>query len=235
MNLIKNVDGNPDIWKGKVRQDLDTIQRNFNALQASHDALKLEVETIEAPAPAVINAQNLVTAVPSTDFLTTVAVGAGLSGDGTPAHPLIASGGGTTNVLSLSRTLTSLECQTLFSVPIPLLPATAGVGWAPLILFAYSHQLTTMFYTTAAGLFYAPTTWTGATPNLTPATGLISPFQTSPAGDTWATKVAANVNWPSTISGLPLYIESNIDQLPGFDPGNLNSVKITLAYLALTF
>lgn len=95
MNLIKNVDADWNTAKGRVRQDLDTIQRNYNALQAQLDALSKVVNTPAAVPAATIAANNRVT-VPTGDFLSTVAVGAGLTGDGRVTNPLIATASGLT-------------------------------------------------------------------------------------------------------------------------------------------
>jgi hypothetical protein len=95
VNLVKNVDGEWSTAKGRVRQDLDSIQRAYNALQAQFDALYKQVNTA-APVPAAtISASNQVT-VPTGDFLSVVATNGGLTGNGTAADPLIATGGGVT-------------------------------------------------------------------------------------------------------------------------------------------
>lgn len=91
MNLVKNVDGDWSTAKGRVRQDLDSVQRAFNALQAQFDALFKQVNTPAAIPAATITAANKVT-VPNGDFLSVVAVGAGLTGDGRVVNPLVATG-----------------------------------------------------------------------------------------------------------------------------------------------
>ncbi len=92
MNLTKNVSGTWEQMNNYLRADLDTIQRNFNALQAELEALKTQVNTPAPVAPAIISAANKVT-VPTGDFLSVVAIGAGLTGDGRATNPLSAVGG----------------------------------------------------------------------------------------------------------------------------------------------
>lgn len=85
MNLIKNVDGDPKVWKGKVRQDLDVIQRTINALIAQVNAIVIPTPT----PPAVVSSANTVTTFDD-DFLRSVATVplSGLTGKGTITDPL---------------------------------------------------------------------------------------------------------------------------------------------------
>jgi len=103
VNLIKNVDAPWETAKGRVRQDLDTIQRNINGLQADLAALTKVVNTPDPVPAAVISASNQVT-VPTGDFLSVVSIGSGLTGNGTPTNPLIASASGL--ILATSSGLT---------------------------------------------------------------------------------------------------------------------------------
>lgn len=85
MNLIKNVDGDWTQSKTKIRQDLDTIQRNINQILAQINAPEPEEEV----APATISAINTVTTYTGTP-LTSVAVKPGslITGNGIITSPL---------------------------------------------------------------------------------------------------------------------------------------------------
>ncbi len=89
MQLIKNVDGTWGYSKQRVRQDLDTIQRTVNQLQATLLALKTQVNTPLPTPPAVVSSANTVTTFDD-DFLRSVATVplSGLTGKGTITDPL---------------------------------------------------------------------------------------------------------------------------------------------------
>lgn len=85
MNLIKNVTGDWEASKQKLRSDLDEIQRNINNLTALVTAV---TPPVPIP-PAVISSANTVTTFTG-DFLRTVATVplGGLTGNGTITNPL---------------------------------------------------------------------------------------------------------------------------------------------------
>lgn len=87
MNLVKNVDGEWVRAREHVRQDLDTIQRTVNQLQATLAALTTQVNTPVAKAPATIRPDGRVI-THTGDYLTSVAAIGALTGNGTPSNPL---------------------------------------------------------------------------------------------------------------------------------------------------
>lgn len=126
MNLIKNVDGDWAQSKLRIRQDLDTIQRNINQILAQINAPE---PAVEVP-PATISSANTVTTY-GTSPLTSVAVKPGslitgngrittpldmpgvnvaaagaLTGNGTSASPLSVSVDGSTITINGSNQLT---------------------------------------------------------------------------------------------------------------------------------
>lgn len=161
MNLIKNVDATWDASKGRVRQDLDTIQRTFNGLQAQLDALTKRFNTAAPVPPAVISAANTVTTFEG-DALRSVATvpHGGLVGNGTITNPLgvsvdgstvtinsdgqLVSGAGTGAVIhSVSGVITDAQLRALNSTPVTLLAAAgAGLVNAPLLFLAHTTMVT---------------------------------------------------------------------------------------------
>lgn len=82
MNLIKNVDGPWEMAKQRIRQDLDTIQREVNQLRGM-----IVAPTTEDVLPATITQGGRVITYGGKG-LTSVAISYGLKGSGTPASPL---------------------------------------------------------------------------------------------------------------------------------------------------
>ncbi len=149
MNLIKNVSGDWDTSKQKLRADLDEIQRNVNQILAQINA---PVTPTPVP-PPVISSANTVTTFGSTPLTSvavkprshilgngtilnpldfngvSVSVAGGLTGAGTAASPLAVNVDGVTVTINGSNQLVAASSlasdQTVFYV-------TGGFGIIPL-------------------------------------------------------------------------------------------------------
>lgn len=99
MNLNKSGDRS-----SAIAQDFDTLQRNFNDLQAQLATAQAAITALQAaaaPTAPVISSANKVTSTTSG----AISVGQGLTGDGTPAKPVAVDVDGSTVTVNSSNQL----------------------------------------------------------------------------------------------------------------------------------